>query len=402
MRIATKNLFDQGMAAMQRQQAALVKTQQQLATGRRVLTPADDPVAAAESLRTSQAQDMNTQYERNQTSATNKLSLMESKLTGITELYQQIRTSLIQAGSGSQTNQDRAAIATALRANFEDLLGLANATDGNGNYLFSGNLEKTTPFAATATGATYNGDQGRRLLQVAASRQLAVGENGSALFERIGNGNGVFITGLGATNSGRALIDPGTVTNAALLTGHDYRIEFTVAAGATTYSVVDATSSATLSSGNAYTSGATISFDGVQVAVSGVPDNGDAFTVAPSTNQSVFATIANAISLLETAPPAGTATPRISVGLMQSMAGMDAAFKQLQTTHTEVGAALAELDVLASVNANMTVIYGQQQSKQIDIDYVAAISELTIGQQALTAAQQSYAMVTKLSLFNYL
>jgi flagellar hook-associated protein 3 FlgL len=402
MRIATKNLFDQGMAAMQRQQAALSKTQQQLATGRRVLTPADDPIAAGESLRTSQAQDMNTQFDRNQTSAKDALGLLESKLTSITDIYQQIRTSMIQAGNGSMSNQDRAAIATSLRANFQDLLGLANSTDGNGNYLFSGNLEKTAPFAATSTGAVYNGDQGQRVLQVSDSRQMAVAANGSALFERLSTGNGVFVTGVGPTNAGTGTIDLGTVTNATAVTGHNYQIQFNVAAGVTTYDVVDTTASTTVSSGNAYTDGDAISFDGLQMTVKGTPVNGDAFTVGPSNHQSVFSTIANAINLLETAPAASGATPKLNVGLMQSMAGIDAAFQQLQTTHTDVGAGLAEMDVLSSVNANMKVVYGAQQSKQVDVDYAAAISELTIGQQSLTAAQQSYAMVTKLSLFNYL
>jgi flagellar hook-associated protein 3 FlgL len=231
---------------------------------------------------------------------------------------------------------------------------------------------------------------------------MPVGQSGAELFERVYTGNGVFTTGVTATNSGSGSIDLGAVTGANAVTGHDYQIAFAVTAGVTTYSVIDNTTATTLSSGNTYTPGAAITFDGLQMSVSGAPDNGDSFSVAPSARQSVFATLANAISLLETASPQASATPKMNVGMMQTMASIDSAFKQLQTTHTEVGAGLAELDVLSSVSANMTVIYGEQQSKQVGIDYAAAISELTIGQQALTAAQQSYAMVTKLSLFNYL
>ncbi len=402
MRIGTKFLFDQGMMEMQRQQASVARTQQQISSGRRVLTPADDPIAAAETLRTAQAQDMNTQYDRNQTSAKNRLSITEGTLTTITDLYQQIRTSLIQAGNGSYADQDRGAVASALSSNYQELIGLANATDGGGNYLFAGNLEKSTPFSATAAGAVYNGDQGQRLLQVTDSRQIAVSDNGSALFERIGTGNGVFVTAVASGNSGSGSIDLGVVTNPTAVTGHNYRVAFSVAAGVTTYDVIDSTAATTLSAGNAYTDGAAISFDGMRVAVSGAPGNGDAFTLGPSTHQSIFATLANAITLLQTSTATPGAHPKLNVGLMQSLANLDHAFETLQTTHTEVGTRLAELDTLSAVNADMKVIYGEQQSRQGAVDYASAISDLTLGQMALTAAQQSYAKVTKLTLFDFI
>lgn len=192
MRISTQTLFDSGAARIGDLQSSLHKTQQQLATGRRVLTPSDDPIATARALEVSQSQSRNTQYGTNRGYAKDSLAMVDGTLSSVTELLQNVKTTAISAGNGTLGDSERASIATALQSNLSQLVGLANTRDGQGNYLFSGFQTATTPFVQTATGVQYQGDQGQRLIQVDAARQMAVSSQGQAVFQ--GGGQDMFKT----------------------------------------------------------------------------------------------------------------------------------------------------------------------------------------------------------------
>jgi flagellar hook-associated protein 3 FlgL len=186
MRISTNSIYEAGTARLNDLQAALDKTMRQISTGRRVLTPADDPIASARALDVSQSQSVNSQFSVNRRNAESALSLVESTLAGATEVLQDAKTLIVNAGNGSFTNADRKSIALELRSRFDQMLGLANTADGSGNYLFSGYAIGTAPFVKSATGATYQGDQGQRLLQVDASRRMAISDNGQSIFQSKG------------------------------------------------------------------------------------------------------------------------------------------------------------------------------------------------------------------------
>ena len=192
MRISTSTIYQQGAARISDVQTNLVKTQQQLSTGRRILTPADDPVAAARALDVTQSQSVNAQYATNRQAAVSSLTAVDNTLASVTSVLQDAKTLTVNAGNGSLSNSDRSSLATQLSSDLDQLLGLANTTDGIGNYLFSGYQTGTQPFVKTATGAQYNGDQGQRQVQVDSSRQMAVSDSGQAIFQ--GNHQDIFKT----------------------------------------------------------------------------------------------------------------------------------------------------------------------------------------------------------------
>ena len=202
MRISTKTMYETGTSRLSDLQSRLMQTQQQISTGRRILTPADDPVASARAYDVTQARSVNAQYATNRQNVKSSLGLEEGVLQGVTGLLQDVKTLLVSAGNASFSDTERQYLATELKGRYEELLGLANAEDGVGGYLFAGFQSATQPFAQTATGAVYNGDQGERLLQVSASRQMAFSDSGSAVFEQIRNGNGSFVVSAGAGNGG--------------------------------------------------------------------------------------------------------------------------------------------------------------------------------------------------------
>ncbi|MDD5384843.1 MAG: flagellar hook-associated protein FlgL [Gallionella sp.] len=400
MRISSNTIYDSNVAAVNQQQARLAQTQQQIASGRRILTASDDPVAAARALEISQSDATNTQYASNRDSARNTLTLAESTLQAATSLIQSVHDSAIAAGNGSLTSSGRKIIATDLNARLQELVGLANSTDGLGNYLFAGFQSKTKPFVDTATGVGYFGDDGQHLVQVAANRQMASSDSGADVFMRIKNGNGTFATQATATNTGTGVISAGSVTNpAALVAGNSYSIAFSVVAGVTSYTVTGApTALVPAMAGIPYVSGQAISFDGMQLDIKGVPANGDTFTVAPSTNESAFKTISDLINALNAPVVGANLTNSVNRGLNN----LDNALNNVLTTRATLGLRLNELDALQTAGVDMGLQFKQTLSNLQDVNYTQAASDLARQQTNLQAALLSFSKVSGLSLFDYL
>jgi flagellar hook-associated protein 3 FlgL len=166
MRISTNTIYQGGGQQLSDLSSALFTTQQQISTGRRILTPADDPVGSARALVITQFDAINDQFATNRSNVKASLQDTDGTLSSVTNLLQSAKGLLVEAGNGSLTASDRASIATQLQGSLGELLGLANAQDGTGSYMFSGFSTSTKPYTQTAGGATYNGDQGQRMLQV--------------------------------------------------------------------------------------------------------------------------------------------------------------------------------------------------------------------------------------------
>lgn len=402
MRISTSTIFDKGTARMGELQTGLAKTQQQVSTGRRIISPSDDPVASARALEVTNAQEINAKFAINRRNAKDALSSTEGALQGVTRLLQDVKTLTVAAGNGVLTNTERSFYATELQGRFDELMGLANSRDGVGNYIFAGYQNATQPFSASAAGAQYAGDQGPRQLQVHTARQIEVGQNGHAVFEKI-NSSGTWVSAAASGNTGTGVISPGSVADSSLLTGDRYEIEFTGAAAFNVYNVTDDPGKTTpLAASGAYTSGQPIIFDGLQFEITGAPANGDTFTVQPTGNQSIFTTLKNLISTLQL--PASTTVEKgnLAYGLSIANDNIDNALDNVLTVRASVGASMKEIDSLDSLGEDLNVQYAQTLSELQDLDYVQAITELMKQQNALQAAQQSFIKVTGLSLFNYL
>ena len=406
MRIATSTLFDRGLAAIDLAQRNLSRAQQQVSTGRRVNSAADDPVAATQILRTTSDLATNTQYIANQGVATHLLGRTDSTLGQVGDLLQSVRTTLVASNNAALSDSDRAALGVELKSRLDALVSLANTKDGDGHFLFGGYRSDSTPFAITSTGVRYAGDDGARAIQVSATRQIGVSESGADVFNRINVGNGVFTSAASTSNSGSGVIDVGQVIAPASLTGHIYQVQFAVSAGATTYQVMDTTTGipvpAPAATGNAYTSGNAITFDGVQFTISGAPANTDNFTIAPAGRQSVFDTLSAAANLLSTPAGGAAGKARVASGALSAIANVDNALNHILNARASVGARQNELSALGS-SASASDLDGQARLSALqDTDYAKAIAELTKQQAALSAAQKTFAMIGNKTLFDYL
>ncbi|HWR88498.1 MAG TPA: flagellar hook-associated protein FlgL [Acidiferrobacterales bacterium] len=398
MRISTSQIFQGSLNAMLDNQSSLTHTQLQMSTGRRILTPSDDPVGSAAVLDLNQAIDNTHQYQTNADVAVGRLQLGESTLGDVGNLLQRVRELTVQANNDSQTPETRRYMATELRQLRSQLIGMANTRDATGEYLFAGFKGNSQPFVPNAAGqVTYVGDPGSRYLQVGPGQQIVDGEPGSAVFMGIRNGNGTFTTLDNPANTGSGIIVPGTVVNPAAWVPDTYTITFPTP---TTYEVRD--SAAALVTSGAYQSDAAIAFNGIQVILTGQPGPTDSFTVGPSANQDVFSTVQNIITTLETYPntPAGMANLHNAVN--RGMVDIDQAMGSMLEARARAGARLNTLDSQKSANDAFLLLAQQSLSNVQDLDYAEAASRLNRQLLSLQATQQTFVKVQGLSLFNYL
>ncbi|MCP5249169.1 MAG: flagellar hook-associated protein FlgL [Candidatus Accumulibacter sp.] len=449
MRISTSQIYDSALQGMERSNSQLLKLQNQLSSGRRMLTPADDPVASARALAVTQAREVTAQYARNQGHASDRLGLVDSQLSALNDSLQSVRSRVVQAGNTVLADTDRQAIAIELEARLDEMLAIANSRSAEGDYLFAGFQGATMPFARSAatapTGASavaYFGDDGQRLLQVSSSQQMPSNVAGSDLFMNIREGNGRFSTAGGGNgglaNQGSGSIDAGSVLdhqkwqdaiNTAFpwqgTNNRSLQVVFSSGTGGTTYQLFDVSTPAPPSAPlpplavsdvrpfspgqaiplltTAQPPAAPLSVDfGAQVVISGQPAAGDTFAVRPSANKSVFQTMDELIALLRSPLDSSTARGDFASQLQGHLSNLDQALAKVSRVQSTVGAHLQELDSLSSNAAALDIQYQQTLSNLQDLDYAQAISDFTRQQVGLEAAQKSFVTISGLSLFNYL
>ncbi|MBL8384913.1 MAG: flagellar hook-associated protein FlgL [Burkholderiales bacterium] len=398
MRVGTATMYNLGTGSLLAQQSEMVKTQQQMASGRRMVSSGDDPAAAASALRTAQSLARNQRLQENQDAAMTSLAVAESALGSVADVILAIQDRLVQAQNQALSAAERGIVASDIESMLDQLVGLGNTRDANGAYLFGGFSEATIPFVTTTAGVVYQGDDGERKLELAPGREVAISAPGSDVFMRTRSGNGVFATAAAAGNTGGGFIDAGSVADPAALDGHAYRLTFNVGGAGTTYDLYDLTAGATVSSGVPYRPGQATIVAGMQFTISGNPANGDVFTAQPSVNQSAFKVVADAIAALRGGGPDAVRWSTVNT----ARASLAQVADRASAARSEFGARLAEIDLHRNVSGAVVLEHQKRLSELQDVDYTEAASRLMRQQTATEAAQQSFAKLAKLSLFNYL
>ncbi|MCB1666986.1 MAG: flagellar hook-associated protein FlgL [Porticoccaceae bacterium] len=400
MRLSSVQIFQQGISGILEQQAKLQHTEQQLATGRRVLTPSDDPVAAAQILDITEDLELMDQYQRNGNLAETHLRQEEAVLDDVGNLLQRVRELVVQANNASQSPETRQAIAVEIEAQLDGLQALANSQNADGDYIFAGFQNTSEPFTKQGNTYSYNGDDGQRLLQVGRSSQVAIQDSGLDVFVAVPSGNGRYEIAANPANSGTAVA--GTNTVQGNFVADNYTITFSQATPADpiTYQVTDG-AAAVIASGN-YVSGENITFGGASIGFDGVPADGDSFQVTPSTKQDMFSTLQDIVSVLQGSGSAPAEIALLNTAMGQALENLDQGIGQVLDVRAAVGVRLNQVENQLNINDSFKLQMEETLSDIQDLDYAEAISRLNLQLTALQAAQQAYVKVQGLSLFNYL
>jgi len=402
IRISSQQIFSGGINRLQDLNSSLNQTQEQISTGKRVNKPSDDPVAAARILKLDQELSRIETYQRNAGLAENRLQQEESALAGSVDVIQRIRELTVQAGNGSLSPNDRKSISSEMKERIGQLANIANTRDASGEYIFSGFQGSTAAFGKDASGSwAYQGDEGQRVLEIDDGVTVPISDHGKGIYSSIpaavfaegdpGNAAAARIDGIEVVDEGGlSAVSPDDIT-------------ITVDTVAGTVSAVNSRTGDPLTvTPTAYTSGESFEVAGVQATITDAGD-GDEFTLRAGEKQSVFATIENLIDGLDNidkSSPAGQAAYDDLIAA--SLQNLDNAQESIVQKQTEIGGRLNAVDSTKSFLEDSSVYSEDIRSQLRDVDYAEAISNLSFQSFVLQAAQQSFAQVSQLSLFDRL
>lgn len=419
MRISTVQAFNNGVAGLQRNYANATRTQEQISTGNRILTPADDPVASVRLLQLEQQQNVLSQYNSNLTAAKNSLTQEEVTLNSVNTVLQRVRELAVQAGNGGLSADDRKSIAAELTEREDELLSLMNTRNARGEYLFSGFQGKTQPFVRDGAGSySYQGDEGQRKLQIASSLNIAISDSGKSIFENVTNA-GRYVSSLDTTGQpGSTLrVSAPLVQDEVAISGNPpfpaagVGVRFTSDTDYVVYDLAAAPDfanppidpSLVLASGVVDQQDKTtekLVFRGVVIQFDGIPVGGETVEVQlnPTVQkQGILETISNLRKALED-PSSGNAGVRDAVAV--ALTNLDHGMISVDAARGNIGARLNVIETTQTDNEDVTLVNKSVQAELRELDYAEALSRLSFQTIILEAAQQSYVKISGLNLFN--
>lgn len=396
MRVSSFSVYQQAVDSINRNQSQLVQIQNQMASGLRVNTAADDPAAAGQVLGVNRSMADVSAWQSNAKTLQGSLGLEDSALSTVYDALGQIQNLALQANNATLNNSDRAAIASQMRQQLNVILQQANTRDVSGRYLFGGTQDGDAPFILNAGGVTYSGNSNVRMLPLGPTNEIAAGDPGDAVFLQLKSGDGGVNVAAASSNSGSASLGAAQISDPAQYDGGSYTLKF----NGGQYQVLDS-ANAVVSSGS-YTDGAAIQFRGVSLTLNGAPADGDQFSITPPASQDLFSSVQQLINVVAT--PGATAAQRAqnSTALYGALQSLSGAQSHISTVQAGVGAReQAVTDSIARLQTRSTQLQTTLSGLQ-DLDYAAATTQLSQVKVTLQAAEQSYVQIQGLSLFNYI
>ncbi|WPP01302.1 flagellar hook-associated protein 3 [Pseudomonas sp. HR96] len=338
MRISTSQYFETSAANYSKSFSDTAKTQEQISSGSRIQTAADDPVGAAKLLQLQQQSSMLDQYNGNITTVTNSLNQSESVLDSINTALQSAQELAVQAGNGGLSDDDRTSIANQLGEIEKNVFALMNSKDTSGNYMFSGSQTNTPPYVQNSDGSyAYQGDQTQLSLQVSDTLSIATNDTGFSTFEQAVNTSRTYSSMTApATDDGRVNVSAGNMSSQASYTnafvsGQPYTLSFV---SSTQYKLTDASgndvtaetaANGTLDPNN--TDGATVTLRGVDFNINVNFKSSDSSVTADSVIAGHTFTLGSTPDTISAnRNPNNTSTAQISSASVTSAASYNSTF----------------------------------------------------------------------------
>jgi flagellar hook-associated protein 3 FlgL len=397
MRISTSLLHQQGLQGLLQRQQGLARTQQEMISGNKLITAADDPAAFATAQRIDHAVASLEQFERSSGLVEHRLRLQEQALDDVGDVLIRARELAIQANSGALADPDREAVAAEVRSLREALIDIGNREDGSGRRLFAGTRDAVAPFVDAGGAVGYAGDDGHNRVDIGPDVSVADTDPGSDVFMRVRTGDGEIRGMAGAANTGSGVLQSSAVTDYATWGGASLTVEFTAPDA---YQVTDA--AGTVVATGSYVPGDGIAAGGVQLQLTGDPAAGDTFTVQRAPTRDVFATLDRLADALEMPTASAADRARRDNVLGASIADLGTAQEHMLSIRAGTGTRLATLDTTADARSAEEVSLASTLSNLRDVDYAEAATQLSLHMTALEAAQRTMVRVQGLSLFDAL
>ncbi|GHA47375.1 flagellar hook-associated protein FlgL [Photobacterium aphoticum] len=393
-RIASFHHYQSVANDMNRQQVRVAENQQQLASGQRLLTAGDDPVA---SIYIQNFDQQNTQIDQSIktiTLARNRLNNEETAITEVENLLDGAKRKSMMMVNGALSGDDRLAHKQDMQGLYDSFMNLVNSQDESGNYVFAGNQYDKQPFFRDNTGkVSYTGDSYQRMAQVGAAVSVPVNDAGDKLFMEVPNPYGDYQPDYDLQSGSLLLLSQAKNTNNQDTAA--YSISFSATDQGMTYQLfqngqqVDA---------QAYDPKKGIQFGTLDVTVEGEIKSGDSINLSRQDSVNVFDAFRRGIELADSDVSDASATAE----LHQVAAELSQGFKHINRARSEIGTRLQTLDRQEDMHQDFKIVMSEARGTLEDLDYASAVIELNENMTALQASQQAFAKTKDLNLFNYI
>lgn len=421
MRISTLHIYNLARNSMADANQAINKTQEQLSTGKRVLTAADDPVAATRIQQLNNNLALVEQYNKNIVIAENNLSLEESTLDSANNLLQRIEELAVQAGNtASLSSGDYAALASEVDSRLDELFNIVNTRNSNGDYIFSGFKSDTPAFAGdSVNGFRFVGDEGQMQIKIDNNTNIDVSDSGKALFVDVPSGSNNVITSANPNNRSNppVSISVGEVVDQEAYDNfypEDIVIRFNEDADITpagkNFTVTERSTGKIIEANHPYTAGEELIYNGVSIRISGNPASadggaglaGDQLFVDSTNTQDVLTTLMRLRDAMNAHDGSQDSIDRIESVVASSITNLSFSQENISETVTKIGARNNTLESTKELHLDTELVSREILSDVADLDYADAASRLSQQTLILQAAQASFLRVSELTLFSRL
>jgi flagellar hook-associated protein 3 FlgL len=412
MRVSTAQFYLQSSQQMSSKSADVNERMAYLTSGKRVLTAKDDAVSFGTLSGYKNDLANIEKYKRNIDRAESHNNLQEVVFADAELILDSIKQDMLLANNGRMSSEDLQTLANQVRNSFDQLLDIGNTQNENGDYIFSGFQTELQPFSQQTDGTVaYSGDTGVNEIQVAKNIKIPTNQTGDAAFLNVANAIGDFSVSYPTTpaaNTSGIAVESATVTD---------RNAYNLGVGPYTFATDPVTNYLTVTDSTlpipavvfpvlpavpaVYVAGQTISFDGVDVTLSGNPLPGESFVISEQEEISIFETVNNAIAWMEQGP-VSVNQEQHQVDYNTMLTQINSAMSHITSRRVDSGVRLQVLDSQKNRHLDTELAISSNKGKIEDLDFAKAISEFEQAKVALQASQQAFSKVQGLTLFNYI
>ncbi|SHE89405.1 flagellar hook-associated protein FlgL [Vibrio gazogenes] len=380
---------------IRRQEAKVYHNQAQLASGKKLMSPSDNPLATHYIQNVGQQEEQLRQYLDSIVLVRNRLGHQEVIISNAEDYADEAKRTVMEMINGSLSPEDRQAKERELEELADNFLNLANVQDELGNYIFSGTKPNKQPFFRDKEGnVTYAGDDYQRKMKISNSLEMPFNNPGSKVFMQINNPFGDYEPDYRLQEGSELLLEKATNTDPQ--DQSKYTVTF-VDMGNGKYGYQLEQNGSAVQAGE-FDPKTGINYEGVNIELKGQISPGDVIELSPRKTFNIFDSFKKAMEYSRDSVADGSATAK----LHQVTREFHAAFIHLTKVRTDIGARLNTLDIQEQEHEDFKLTLAKSKSSFEDLDYADAVIDFNENTRALQASQKAFSKTKDLTLFNYI
>ncbi|MCS3455460.1 flagellar hook-associated protein FlgL [Aeromonas rivuli] len=400
MRITTNMMYNRGLsslsAAAERQNTAY----EQLYSGDKFKTAGQDPSGMSQKMALTKEIDLFQQYGVNGSLLENSLGHEETILSSLNDAMLSAQTLMQKANDSALSQTDRESVAKELEGLQQQMFDLMNSKNSQGEYIFGGNQSKTQPFVKDPSGNyVFQGDTGQREIQVSSTVRIPANDSGLDLFETVPTRRtaSADTADIQVKVGAQGQFDNFYRTNYdSALASNKYTVT-TVAGVPDSYQITDVGGNV-LQNGD-YVAGEDINFNGLTLNLSQGAGTVQEFSLDQPKNDNILNGISDFLGALR---DPNLSNDDFQLRSQDAQAHLGNARQRMDTGLGALGGRMNSLEQVMSSNTGLDTLNQQARAKVSEIDLYEVISTLSKENAAMSASQQAFSNISKLTLFDYI